>query len=166
RPPGAGASTGVSKIPSSVLHTSLTSGRRVVGVRGGRTPDRRPPSTPDEGGPVDDIDWVGIAEKVGIAIVIVIVTWIIATIVSWAIGKRAGRRPALQRQGSDGRPIGASIGSIGSLIVWLFGLVAVLQVFALDAVLAPIQGLLNGVMEFLPNVIGAAFVLFIGYVIA
>src|SRR5699024_205252 len=51
-------------------------------------------------------------------------------------------------------------------IVWLFGLVAVLQVFALDAVLAPIQGLLNGVMEFLPNVIGAAFVLFIGYVIA
>src|SRR5699024_2547772 len=83
-----------------------------------------------------------------------------------AIGKLVVKVPALQRQGSDGRPIGASIGSIGSLIVWLFGLVAVLQVFALDAVLAPIQGLLQGVMEFLPNVIGAAFVLFIGYIIA
>ncbi|MGO1516272.1 MAG: mechanosensitive ion channel [Arthrobacter sp.] len=115
---------------------------------------------------MEDIDWIGMAQKVGMAIIILIVTWIIAKVVKWAIGKVVGRVSFLQKQDGDGASTGESIGSIGSLIVWLFGLVAILQVFALDAVLTPIQELLSTLMGFLPNVIGAAVVFFIGFVIA
>lgn len=58
------------------------------------------------------------------------------------------------------------LGKIGSLLVWLFGLVALLQVFELDQVLTPIQTLLTGIMAFLPNIIGAAFVFFVGALLA
>ncbi|HLS64884.1 MAG TPA: mechanosensitive ion channel [Ruania sp.] len=115
---------------------------------------------------MDGFDWVGMLTKVGIAIVIVIVTWILAKVVKWAIGKLVSRIGFLQRPGADGRSIGESLGRVGSLLVWLFGLVAILQVFALDAVLSPIQGALNTVMEYLPKVLGAGFVFFIGYLIA
>lgn len=115
---------------------------------------------------MDGIDWVGMAQKVGIAIVILIVTWILAQVVKWAIGKLVSRLSFLQRQGSDGNTLGESLGRVGALLVWLFGLIAVLQVFALETVLAPIQGLLSTVMSYLPSVLGAAFLFFIGFVIA
>lgn len=104
--------------------------------------------------------------KVGLAIVILIVTWIIAAIVKWAIGKLVTKIPALQRDGSDGRQVGRSIGQIAGLIIWLLGLIAVLQLFQLDQVLTPLQGLLDGIFGFLPNIIGAGFIFFIGFVFA
>src|SRR5690625_2186868 len=113
-----------------------------------------------------DIDWLGMAQKLGIAIVIVLVTWLVALLVKWAISKLVTKVPILQREGADGQAVGQSIGTVGSLLVWLFGLVGVLQVFTLESVLSPIQGLLQTIMEYLPNVIGAIFVFFIGFVIA
>lgn len=113
-----------------------------------------------------DYDWVGLAEKVVIALLILIATWIIARLVKWAIAKAVSSIGFLQRQGTEGRSVGESIGQIASLLVWLFGLVAILQVFELEQVLEPITALLEGVMAFLPNLIGAAFLFFIGYIIA
>ncbi|WP_166973227.1 mechanosensitive ion channel [Brevibacterium atlanticum] len=104
--------------------------------------------------------------KVGLAIVILIVTWILAAIVKWAIGKLVTKVPALQKDGSNGQQIGKSVGQISGLVVWLLGLIAVLQLFELDQVLTPLQGLLDGIFGFLPNVIGAGFIFFIGYVFA
>ncbi|WP_109472140.1 mechanosensitive ion channel [Ornithinimicrobium cavernae] len=111
-------------------------------------------------------DWAGMAQKVVIALLILIATWILARVVKWAIGKLVGKIKALQRQGNDGQSLGESIGQIASLLVWLFGLVAVLQVFALRDVLTPIQGMLDAILQYVPNIIGAGFVFFIGYVIA
>ncbi len=114
----------------------------------------------------DNVDWWGILGKVLLAIVIILVTWILARVVRWAIGKLVGKVSFLQRQGQDGQSLGESIGTVASLLVWLFGLTAILQLFALTQVLAPIQSLLNGILGFLPNLIGAAFVFVIGYVLA
>lgn len=111
-------------------------------------------------------DWADIAQKVAIAALILIATWILARVVKWALAKLVGRIGFLQRPGGDGQTLGASIGQIASLLIWLFGLVAVLQVFALERVLTPIQGMLDSIMRYLPNIIGAGFVFFIGYVIA
>lgn len=111
-------------------------------------------------------DWAGMAQKVVIALIILLATWILARVVKWAIGKLVSKIGALQRQGSDGQSLGDSIGQIASLLVWLFGLVAVLQVFALREVLTPIQGMLDTVLQYVPNIIGAGFVFFIGFVIA
>lgn len=115
---------------------------------------------------MDDVDWVGIAEKAAYAVVILIVTWILAKVIKWAIAKVVSRVPVFKRQGADGQAAGESLGQIGSLLVWLFGLVAVLQVFTLNAVLSPVQRLLETVMDYLPNVVGAALIFFIGLIIA
>ncbi len=114
----------------------------------------------------NDIDWADIAQKAGTALVILLITWIVARVVRWAFTKLTSRVPALQRAGGDGESLGNSLGTAAALLVWLFGLVAILQVFALDQVLEPIQTLLTRVMEFLPNLIGALFVFFIGALVA
>ncbi|MFJ2144060.1 hypothetical protein CQ012_04870 [Arthrobacter sp. MYb214] len=113
-----------------------------------------------------NIDWASMLQKVGIALIILIITWLVARIVRWAAAKLVNRVKFLQRQGNDGEQIGQSLGKVAGLIVWLFGLVAILQVFALSEVLSPVQGMLGGVMAFIPNLIGAGFIFFIGYVIA
>ena len=112
------------------------------------------------------MDIWSVLAKVGLAIVILIVTWILAAIVKWAIGKLVTKVPALQRDGSNGQQIGKSVGQIAGLVIWLLGLIAVLQLFNLDQVLSPLQGLLDGIFGFLPNIIGAGFIFFIGYVFA
>lgn len=113
-----------------------------------------------------NIDWASMLQKVAIALVILIITWLLARIVRWAAGKLVSRVKFLQKQGNDGEQIGQSLGKVAGLIVWLFGLVAILQVFSLSEVLSPVQGLLGGVMAFIPNLIGAGFIFFVGYVIA
>lgn len=113
-----------------------------------------------------DFDWAGMTQKVLIALVILLATYILARVVKWACGKLVSRIGFLQREGGDGQSLGDSIGQIASLLIWLFGLVAILQVFALREVLTPIQSMLDGVMQYVPNLIGAGFVFFIGYVIA
>lgn len=115
---------------------------------------------------LNNYDWASILSKIVLALVILLITWIVARIVKWAIAKLVSRVGFLQREGSSGDSLGESLGQIASLLVWLFGLVAILQVFALDAVLTPIQSLLDTVLSYLPNLIGAAFLFFIGYVIA
>ena len=115
---------------------------------------------------VKDIDWVALGGKVLAAIVIILVTWIIAKIVAWAFAKLTSKIPVLQKAGSDGDTIGKSLGSVAGLLVWLFGLIALLDLFELSAVLTPIQGLLDGVLGFLPNLIGAVFVFIVGALVA
>ena len=112
------------------------------------------------------IDWLSIGMKVLIAIVLLLVTWLIAWIVRWVFARLVGRIGFLRRQGADGAQVGESIGRIASLLVWLLGLIAVLQVFSLTQVLAPLQGLVDGVLGYLPNIIGAGVVFFIGFVLA
>ncbi|QYJ03887.1 mechanosensitive ion channel [Nocardioides panacisoli] len=114
----------------------------------------------------DQIDWASMVQNVVFAIVILVVTWIVATLVKTLFARLTTKVPALQGDGGSGDTLGASLGQVASLLVWLFGLIAVLQVFALGQVLAPIQGLLNGIFEFLPNIIGAGFVFFVGALVA
>lgn len=114
----------------------------------------------------DSINWSDILMKVAIVVVIVIVTWILAALIKWALTKLLSRITALQKKSDNGRPIAASLASISSLVVWLFGLIAVLSVFQLTGVLAPIQSLLNTVMGYLPNIIGASLIFFLGLVVA
>ena len=114
----------------------------------------------------NDIDWADTAQKAVMALVILLITWVVARLVRWLIAKLTNRIPALQRAGGDGENLGSALGSVAALLVWLFGLVAILQVFGLNEVLAPIQSMLNGIMEFLPNLIGAVFVFVIGALLA
>lgn len=115
---------------------------------------------------MSDVDWAGIAGKAAMAIGILIVTWILAKIVKAAFTKLGEKIPALSRTDSKGQSGAASLASIASLLVWLFGLVAILQVLGLSQVLTPIQGMLATLLGFLPNIIGAGVVFFIGLLLA
>ncbi|HEX7855234.1 MAG TPA: mechanosensitive ion channel [Sphingobium sp.] len=99
-------------------------------------------------------------------LVIIIVTWVLANAAKWAFAKLVDRIPLLQRQSGGGESIGLALGKIVSLLVWLFGLVAVLNVLQLGDVTAPVQTLLDNVMAYIPNLVGAAIIFFVGSMIA
>lgn len=113
-----------------------------------------------------DYDWLGLVEKVVIALVILVITWLVAAAVKWAVAKLVKKVPILHRGGDDGESLGDGLGQIASLLIWLFGLVAILQVFALEQVLQPVQQMLHIFLGFLPNIIAAGVIFFIGFVIA
>ncbi len=107
-----------------------------------------------------------IAEKAAYALIILLVTWVAAKVIKWAFAKLVDKVPLLNKGTATGTSVGTSIGEIISLLVWLFGLLAILQVFDLDGVAGPINELLNNVMAYIPNLVGAGLLLFIGLMIA
>ena len=109
---------------------------------------------------------VQILEKVGLAVVILIVTWLLAKAAKWAFAKLVDNVSFLQRATSSGESLGLQLGKIVSLLIWLFGLLAVLQVFDLGGVMRPVTTLLDSIMGFVPNLIGAALIFFIGLMVA
>ncbi|MDF8265204.1 mechanosensitive ion channel [Luteipulveratus flavus] len=113
----------------------------------------------------DDFDWSGMTVKVVSAIVILLVTWILAKIVKSLLSKLLLKVKFLNRE-TDGQTLASSLGSIGSLLVWLFGLIAILNLFALNGAVSPIQGMLGSILGALPRVLAAGLILFIGYVLA
>lgn len=115
---------------------------------------------------MNNFDWSGIAIKAGAAIVILIITWILARVVKSLLSKLLGRVKVLQRSGSGSHSLADSLGSVGSLIVWLLGLTAILNLFQLTQVLGPIQSLLAGVLGALPRVLGAAVIFIVGVMLA
>ncbi len=115
---------------------------------------------------LDQIDFAGILTRVVAAAVILIITFVLAKLLKNLLGTQLTKVTLLQRHDDNGQSLGQSLGTIASLIVWLFGLIAVLNVFGLTQATAPIQDLLNGVLSVLPGIIGAALVFFVGFVLA
>tara|TARA_R110000824_G_scaffold137592_5_gene301773 strand:+ start:158 stop:1405 length:1248 start_codon:yes stop_codon:yes gene_type:complete len=105
-------------------------------------------------------------EKLGLALIILVGTWVLAKAAKWTFAKLVDNVKFLQRDTSAGTSVGESLGKIVSLLIWLFGLLIILRVLGLGGVDAPIQTLLNSIMGFVPNLLGAAIIFFIGMVVA
>lgn len=112
-----------------------------------------------------DFGFSGIIVKVISAIVILAVTWILAKVVK-SPSKGLNKVEFLHRQGGSGDDLADSLASIASLVIWLFGLIAVLNVFALTQVVGPMQNLLAGLLGAIPKILAAGLILFIGFVLA
>ena len=115
---------------------------------------------------LSDFGFSGIITKVISAIVILAVTWILAKVVKSLLSKGLNKVKVLHRQAGSGEDLADSLASIASLVIWLFGLIAVLNVFALTQVVSPLQNLLSGVLGAIPKIIAAGLILFIGFVLA
>ncbi|HLS82892.1 MAG TPA: mechanosensitive ion channel [Steroidobacter sp.] len=109
---------------------------------------------------------MAITQKILLAVLILLVTWILAKAAKWTFAKLVNRLALFRRTTASGESLGASLGKIVSLLIWLFGLLAVLQVFNLAGVMAPLQTLLNNIMDFVPRLIGAGLIFFIGAMVA
>jgi len=109
---------------------------------------------------------LAISEKIAVALLILVVTWILAKAAKWTFAKLVDTVGIFQRHTSSGDSFGSSLGKIVSLLIWLFGLLAILQVFNLGGVMAPVQTLLNNIMSFVPKLVGAGLIFFIGTMVA
>ena len=106
--------------------------------------------------------------KILIALLILLATWIIARAVKWALQKAIARTPALQKHtpGNQHETVGHQIGTIAKLIIWLVGIMAALTYLGVGQILEPINELTIGIFEFLPRLIGAGLIFFIGWIVA
>jgi hypothetical protein len=106
--------------------------------------------------------------KVLIAILILIATWIVARVVKWAFQKAIDRIPALRTHvtGPKDETVGHQLGTIAKLIIWLVGLMAALNYLGVGQILAPINDLVTQIFIFLPKLIGAGLIFFIGLIVA
>lgn len=106
--------------------------------------------------------------KIVIAILILVATWIVARLVKWALQKAIDRTPALRKHvtGPREETVGHQIGTIAKLIIWLVGIMAALQFLGFPQILAPINELVNEIFAFLPHLIAAGLIFFVGMVVA
>jgi hypothetical protein len=102
------------------------------------------------------------------AIAILLVAYIVALIVKWAISKVVDRVPALKRhnEAEPGKTLGSLIGDIAFWLIILFGIMFALQPLGMTRVLEPVNRLTTNVFAFIPNLIGAGLIFAIGLVVA
>ena len=106
--------------------------------------------------------------KILIAVLILIATWIVARAVKWVIQKAIDRTPALRKHmaGAPEETVGHQLGTIAKLIIWLVGIMAALQFLGFAQILAPINELVTEIFAFLPRLIGAGLIFFVGLIVA
>jgi hypothetical protein len=106
--------------------------------------------------------------QVIIAILILVATWIVARAVKWAMQRLVDRIPALRKHttGKPGETVGHQLGTIAKLIIWLVGIMAALNYLGLGQILAPINELVTEIFAFVPNLLAAGLIFFIGLIVA
>ena len=106
--------------------------------------------------------------KVLIAILILIATWLVARAVKWVLQRAIDRTPLLKRHvtGGPGETVGHQLGTIAKLIIWLVGILAALNFLGFPQILAPINELVTDIFAFLPRLIGAGLIFFVGLIVA
>ncbi|WP_374407942.1 mechanosensitive ion channel [Pelagerythrobacter sp.] len=107
-----------------------------------------------------------IGEKVIWALVILVATWAVARAAKWAFAKLVDNVAFFRRATGSGHSLGESLGRIVSLLIWLFGLMMILSVLGLGSAVGPLDTLLDNVMAFVPRLIGAGLIFFIGLMVA
>lgn len=107
-----------------------------------------------------------LAQKIGMALAALIVTWLAARAAKWAFAKLVDTVDFFKRGTGSGQSLGESLGKIVSLLIWLFGLLVVLNLLELGGVAGPIDSLLENVVAFLPNLLWAGLIFFIGMMVA
>jgi hypothetical protein len=103
------------------------------------------------------------------AVVALVVAAVVGVALKWALAKAIDRIPVVARfdqKAPANQRTGANLGQTAYWLVLLIGVVAALNTLQLGQVAAPLNTLLGNVFAYLPNVAGAALILFIGYVVA
>lgn len=103
-----------------------------------------------------------------IAIAILAIAYGLARAARWAIAKLVDRVPALQRhnEAEPGKTLGSLIGDIAFWLVLLVGILLALQPIGLAQVLEPVRQLTVNTFAFIPNIVAAGLIFFIGLVVA
>ncbi len=120
------------------------------------------------------MDWLSLwGPRILLALLILIVAHFAAKAVKWAIAKGIDRIPFFSRRDGAGsvKPtvdVGERVGEVGYWLVWLLGLIAALNALGdwAASIVAPLNAMVAGFLAYLPAVVGAALIFFIGFVLA
>lgn len=107
-----------------------------------------------------------VGEKILLAVVVLVATWLLARAAKWAFAKLVDNVAFFRRATGSGASLGESLGKIVGLLIWLFGLMVLLSVLGLGNVVGPLNTLLDNVMAFIPRLVAAGLIFFIGLMIA
>jgi hypothetical protein len=112
------------------------------------------------------------APRIGGAALLLAVAWIVASVLKRIVGGALRAARLDERLGTAGTPDAAAASVTDSLanvvywLVFLFFLPGVLGALALEGLLAPVQSLVDSLLGFLPDLLGAALILLVGWFIA
>jgi hypothetical protein len=102
------------------------------------------------------------------ALAILLVAYVLARVAKWGISKLVDRTPALKKhyEAEPGKTLGSLVGDIAFWLILLIGIMLALQPLQLTQVLEPVRQLTTNTFAFIPNLIAAGLIFFIGLVIA
>jgi hypothetical protein len=103
------------------------------------------------------------------AAAILLVAHFVGKGVQWGLAKLIDRFPGAARHNVGLQPkqtIGYKLGQLGYWLVLLIGLIAALGVLGLEGVVTPLNTLTTGFLTFVPNIVGAAVIFFVGMLLA
>ncbi len=106
------------------------------------------------------------------AAVLLLAAWIIASAVRFVITRvlsatKLEERLTTQADLEAGRtPLGTTLGNVAYWLVFVLFLPAVLGALDLQGLLGPVEGMVNQILGVLPNLLGAALILVIGWLAA
>jgi hypothetical protein len=103
-----------------------------------------------------------------VALAILIIGMIIAKIVKSLVLKALGKVSVLKREAADGSvtDLASPIASLVYFVLVLFVLIAALGAMGLTDVLEPLKGMVSQFMAYIPKIIGAGIVGYIGWILA
>jgi len=103
------------------------------------------------------------------AVVILVIAHFAAKAVKWALAKVVDKVPGVSSHNA-GAPknetVGARLGDVGYWLVLLIGLIAALNALGLNAIVQPLNQMQAEFFSFIPNVVGAGLIFFIGFLLA
>ncbi|TCI92773.1 mechanosensitive ion channel [Tenacibaculum sp. M341] len=100
------------------------------------------------------------------ALLIIILGWFIAGLIRKLIRKVFFKSQIDQKLNNDKVNIGALISKLVYYLVMIFVFMLALEKLGMTSVLEPVKDLLKGFTNFIPNIIGASLVGYIGYMLA
>lgn len=102
------------------------------------------------------------------AAVIGVIGWVVATVVRKLISTALNRTTLDEKLANEAgvTPMSENIASIAYWFILLMFLSMVLQKLGLDAMLTPINGMMNDIFAFLPKIFTAGLFFFVGYIVA
>ncbi len=101
-----------------------------------------------------------------LAIIILIIGWFIANIIKKVITKLIKKTGIDNKLKSDKVTLSSFIGKLLYFLIMIFVFLLVLDKLGINNVMDPIKHMLSGFLGFIPNIIGAGLVGYIGYMLA
>lgn len=102
----------------------------------------------------------------GGALAILVIGFVIAKIIQWAIAGGINRIDFAQKSKAEGNDIGKAFGMAGFWIVLLYVLSLALSHAGLGEYMKPVEDMMAKFMSAVPNIVAAGLILFIGGVVA